>query len=80
MSTLVLDGTGEEFILSVMNEKEIPIFKGEYRNGLRNGYGVELHPSGLSWVGEWLNNEEWFGSSYYEDKIKHVLIDGRRLN
>ena len=73
-------GTGMESIIKVKDEEEITIFKGEYRNGLRNGYGVELFPNGSSWAGEWLDNKRWFGASYYDDKIDdQVLIDGIRI-
>ena len=70
-------GTGEESILNVEDEEEIVIFKGEYRNGLRNGYGVAFHTSGPPqyWAGEWLDNEKWFGAYYYKDKIEQILID-----
>ena len=53
-------------------------FKGEIKNGERNGKGKEYDMFGkLVFDGEYLNGKKWNGKGYYNDQIVYVLRDGK---
>jgi len=51
------------------------IFKGEYRNGKRNGKGREYHSNGqIKFEGEYLNGRKWNGEIYRDNGLKDYEI------
>ena len=70
-----LYGWGEypEIVWKGFGEKETHfVYKGEVENGVPNGLGILIYPSGGKYVGEWKDGEIWNGT--YNNKKGYILI------
>ena len=64
----------------------VEVYKGEWKNDLRSGYGVCERSDGLRYAGEWLDNKKHgYGITYFKDgtkeegRYKHnVLVNSTR--
>jgi hypothetical protein len=63
------------------------LYRGNWKNGQRHGYGVQLFPNGAKYTGNWKKNSgEGFGrldlldGTFYEGNFANSLIQSGRLN
>ena len=58
------------------------LYKGNYLNGKKNGYGREYNEENhLIFIGEYLNNKMWKGKRYiYDDDNDHIIFQFNYLN
>ena len=72
-------GFGTLRIFKDENETPIAIYKGQWLNHQRNGYGVEVRTNGTTYQGGWLNNKKsGFGRMVYSNE--KITYDGPWAN
>ena len=65
-------GIGKEYL----NDDNILIFEGEYKNMIRNGKGKEFYKNGkVQFEGEYLNGKRWKGTIYNYAGVKEFEIE-----
>ena len=69
-----INGSGAEYLLN----KKILVFKGEYLNGKRNGYGREFENYKMIFEGEYLNGKRNGEGKEYIDR--NLIFKGNYLN
>ena len=69
-----INGSGTEYLL----DKKILVFKGEYLNGKRNGYGREFENYKMIFEGEYINGKRNGEGKEYIDR--NLVFQGEYLN
>ncbi len=63
---------GEAFGKGYLSAAGFESFTGTFKDNKRNGFGVETHRYGFTFVGEWKNNLRWGKMTYtspHDNKI-----------